>query len=140
MKDDQPLRRGGRYQKRDLRGRFGRPDRAEAPGRGELSVEEQRALQLDGAQDLGEHIHPASFAECGVWDKNAGLPVKFPKPLIASVEVHGNRNAGRKQTMHNMENLKKLPRYGQHAQQATDAFWAYDKLAYADGAIPKKDK
>lgn len=42
--------------------------------------------------------------------------------------------------MHKMENLKKLPQYGKLAPQATDAFWAYDKLALADGAIPKKYK
>ncbi len=42
--------------------------------------------------------------------------------------------------MHSMDNLKKLPKLGKLAQQATDAFWAYDKAALADGAIPKKYK
>lgn len=42
--------------------------------------------------------------------------------------------------MHSMDNLKKLPKLGKLAPQATDAFWAYDKAALADGAIPKKYK
>ena len=42
--------------------------------------------------------------------------------------------------MHSMDNLKRLPKMGKLAQQAMDAFWAYDKAALADGAIPKKYK
>ena len=42
--------------------------------------------------------------------------------------------------MHSMENLKKLPKLGKLAPEATKAFWAYDKAALADGAIPKKYK
>lgn len=39
-----------------------------------------------------------------------------------------------------MENLSRLPKMGKLSPQATDAFWAYDKAALADGAIPKKYK
>jgi AhpD family alkylhydroperoxidase len=39
-----------------------------------------------------------------------------------------------------MDNLKKLPKLGKLAPEATKAFWAYDKAALADGAIPKKYK
>ncbi len=39
-----------------------------------------------------------------------------------------------------MDNLKKLPKLSEHAPEATKAFWAYDKAAMADGAIPKKYK
>ena len=39
-----------------------------------------------------------------------------------------------------MENLTKLPKLGKLAPEATTAFWAYDKAALADGAIPKKYK
>lgn len=42
--------------------------------------------------------------------------------------------------MVSMENLKRLPQVGTLASAATDAFWAYDKAALADGAIPKKYK
>ncbi len=42
--------------------------------------------------------------------------------------------------MFSIDNLKKLPKLGHLAQEATAAFWAYDKAALADGAIPKKYK
>ena len=42
--------------------------------------------------------------------------------------------------MYNMENVKKLPKLGKLAKVATDAFFAYDKAALADGVIPKKYK
>ena len=42
--------------------------------------------------------------------------------------------------MQNMENLKKLPHVESLAPEAMAAFWAYDKAALADGAIPKKYK
>ncbi len=42
--------------------------------------------------------------------------------------------------MHSMDNLSKLPKMGKLSKQAMDAFWAYDKAALADGAIPKKYK
>ena len=40
--------------------------------------------------------------------------------------------------MYSKDNLKKLPKIGELAPEATTAFWAYDKAALADGAIPKK--
>ena len=42
------------------------------------------------------------------------------------------------QTMHSIDNLKKLSRFGELAPEATNAFWVYDKVAFADGAIPTK--
>jgi len=42
--------------------------------------------------------------------------------------------------MQTMENLKKLPRFDKLAPEATNAFWAYDRVALAEGAIPKKYK
>ena len=42
--------------------------------------------------------------------------------------------------MYSMSNLGKLPKLGEHAQEATAAFWAFDKAALAEGAIPKKYK
>jgi AhpD family alkylhydroperoxidase len=42
--------------------------------------------------------------------------------------------------MYNMDNLKKLPKLGKLAPEAVAAFWAFDKAALADGAIPKKYK
>jgi AhpD family alkylhydroperoxidase len=42
--------------------------------------------------------------------------------------------------MHSMENLKKLPKLADLAPEATAAYWAYDKAAYAAGTIPKKYK
>jgi alkylhydroperoxidase/carboxymuconolactone decarboxylase family protein YurZ len=39
-----------------------------------------------------------------------------------------------------VDNLKKLPKLAKNAPEATKAFWAYDKAALADGAIPKKYK
>jgi AhpD family alkylhydroperoxidase len=42
--------------------------------------------------------------------------------------------------MHSMENLKKLPKLADLAPEATASYWAYDKAAYAAGAIPKKYK
>jgi AhpD family alkylhydroperoxidase len=42
--------------------------------------------------------------------------------------------------MYSKDNLSKLPKLGQLATEATNAFWAYDKAALADGAIPKKYK
>ena len=42
--------------------------------------------------------------------------------------------------MFSMDNLKKLPKLGELAPDATKAFWAYDEAARAEGAIPKKYK
>ena len=42
--------------------------------------------------------------------------------------------------MYSLDNLKKLPKLGTLAPEATSAFWAFDKAALADGAIPKKYK
>ncbi len=42
--------------------------------------------------------------------------------------------------MYSMDNIKKLPKLGELAPNATSAFWAYDKAALAEGAIPKKYK
>lgn len=42
--------------------------------------------------------------------------------------------------MHSTENLNKLPKLAELAPEATAAYWAYDKAAYAAGAIPKKYK
>jgi len=42
--------------------------------------------------------------------------------------------------MHTMNNLTKLPKMGKLSPEAMTAFWAYDKAALADGAIPKKYK
>jgi AhpD family alkylhydroperoxidase len=42
--------------------------------------------------------------------------------------------------MYSMDNIKKLPKLGELAPEATKAFWAYDEAARADGAIPKKYK
>jgi AhpD family alkylhydroperoxidase len=39
-----------------------------------------------------------------------------------------------------MNNLKKLPRFSDLSPEAANAFWAYDKAALAEGAIPKKYK
>jgi alkylhydroperoxidase/carboxymuconolactone decarboxylase family protein YurZ len=39
-----------------------------------------------------------------------------------------------------MDNLKKLQNLAKNAPEATKAFWAYDKAALADGAVPKKYK
>jgi AhpD family alkylhydroperoxidase len=42
--------------------------------------------------------------------------------------------------MYSKDNLNKLPKLGKLAPEVTGAFWAYDKAALADGAIPKKYK
>ena len=42
--------------------------------------------------------------------------------------------------MYSTDNLKNLPKLSEHAPEVTKAFWAYDKLATADGAIPHKYK
>ncbi len=42
--------------------------------------------------------------------------------------------------MYSMDNVKKLPKLTELAKDATDAFFAYDKAALADGVIPKKYK
>ena len=42
--------------------------------------------------------------------------------------------------MHSMNNLKRLSRFNKLAPEATNAFWSYDKVALAGGAIPKKYK
>ena len=42
--------------------------------------------------------------------------------------------------MYSMDNLKKLPKLNEHAPEAGKAFWAFDKAAMAEGAIPKKYK
>jgi AhpD family alkylhydroperoxidase len=46
----------------------------------------------------------------------------------------------RKKTMYSKDNLKKVSQLGDLAPEATRTFWAYDKAALADGAIPKKYK
>ena len=42
--------------------------------------------------------------------------------------------------MYTGENLNKLGKVGDLAPEAMAAFWAFDKAALADGAIPKKYK
>jgi AhpD family alkylhydroperoxidase len=42
--------------------------------------------------------------------------------------------------MYSKNNLNKVSKLGDLAPEATKAFWAYDKAALADGAIPKKYK
>jgi AhpD family alkylhydroperoxidase len=42
--------------------------------------------------------------------------------------------------MYSKDNLKRLPKMGKLSPEAMNAFWAYDKAALADGAIPKKYK
>ena len=42
--------------------------------------------------------------------------------------------------MYSKDNLKKVSQLGDLAPEATRTFWAYDKAALADGAIPKKFK
>ena len=42
--------------------------------------------------------------------------------------------------MYDMKNLDKLKKLEAHAPEATKAFWAFDKAAWAEGAIPKKYK
>ncbi len=42
--------------------------------------------------------------------------------------------------MYTLNNLLKLPQLTELAPEATAAFWAFDKLAYSEGAIPKKYK
>ena len=42
--------------------------------------------------------------------------------------------------MYSKDNLNKLPKLAKLAPEGTAAFWAYDKAALADGAIPKKYK
>src|SRR5262249_46688121 len=39
-----------------------------------------------------------------------------------------------------MDNVKKLTKLAKFAPEVTKAFWAYDKAALAEGAIPKKYK
>lgn len=42
--------------------------------------------------------------------------------------------------MYDMKNLTVLKELATHAPDATQAFWAFDKAAWAEGAIPKKYK
>src|ERR1700748_2970692 len=42
--------------------------------------------------------------------------------------------------MHSMKNLGNLPEINKLAPEASGAFWAFDKAALVDGAIPKKYK
>ncbi len=42
--------------------------------------------------------------------------------------------------MYSMKNLETLPKMNAMAPEAASAFWAFDKAALADGAIPKKYK
>jgi AhpD family alkylhydroperoxidase len=42
--------------------------------------------------------------------------------------------------MYDMKNLAKLKNLETHAPEATKAFWAFDKAAWAEGAVPKKYK
>jgi AhpD family alkylhydroperoxidase len=42
--------------------------------------------------------------------------------------------------MIDMKNLQRLPQLGKLTPKATNAFWAYDASALADGTIPKKYK
>lgn len=42
--------------------------------------------------------------------------------------------------MYNKENLAKLKKMNELAPEAMKAFWAFDKLAVAEGAIPAKYK
>jgi AhpD family alkylhydroperoxidase len=42
--------------------------------------------------------------------------------------------------MYDIKNLARLKNLEAHAPEATQAFWAFDKAAWAEGAIPKKYK
>jgi alkylhydroperoxidase/carboxymuconolactone decarboxylase family protein YurZ len=37
-----------------------------------------------------------------------------------------------------MDNLKTLPKLAKNGREATKAFWAYDKAALTDAAVPKE--
>jgi AhpD family alkylhydroperoxidase len=55
-------------------------------------------------------------------------------------ELHINQEKEGLTTMYDMANLKKLKTAGKNAPTAVEAFWAFDKAAMADGAVPKKYK
>jgi AhpD family alkylhydroperoxidase len=42
--------------------------------------------------------------------------------------------------MHSMDNMDKLPKMGKLSPEAMTAFQAWDKAAFAEGAIPRKYK
>lgn len=42
--------------------------------------------------------------------------------------------------MYSMAEMKKLPQIKEFAKEETDAFWAYDKVAFSGGEIPAKYK
>ena len=42
--------------------------------------------------------------------------------------------------MYDMKNLSRVKQLEVHAPEAARAFWVFDKAAWAEGAIPKKDK
>ncbi|MGV9801866.1 carboxymuconolactone decarboxylase family protein [Mycobacterium sp. NPDC003449] len=42
--------------------------------------------------------------------------------------------------MYDMKNLRRLKKLDQHAPDAMKAFWAFDKQAFAAGALSERDK
>jgi AhpD family alkylhydroperoxidase len=53
---------------------------------------------------------------------------------------HHRAFKNRRYAVYNMKNLGKLKTVEANAPSATQAFWAFDKAAMADGAIPVKYK
>ncbi len=42
--------------------------------------------------------------------------------------------------MFDMKNLRRLKKLDEHAPDATKAFWAFDKAAFAEGALSTREK
>jgi alkylhydroperoxidase/carboxymuconolactone decarboxylase family protein YurZ len=60
-----------------------------------------------------------------------------------SVEEGGTSHSAtnhQEAVMYDMKNLAKLKNLEAHAPEALRAFWAFDKMAWAGGAIPRKYK
>lgn len=59
---------------------------------------------------------------------------------LIKIIVNENRRQKEKQLMYNKQNLTRIKRMNELAPEVMKAFWAFDKAAVADGAIPVKYK
>src|SRR6516225_8913866 len=80
---------------------------------------------MPGPAQIHRHGRFAMYAEWQINSKN--LDRKYPE-----------QNKGK--SMYQKENLAKLKQMNELAPEVMKAFWAFDKLAVAEGAIPVKYK
>jgi len=82
-------------------------------------------------------LHFALFRRLGLFDSLSLCRIAF---FPFHIHIGLGNSAGQEAAMYDMKNLAKLKNLEAHAPEATKPFWAFDKAAWTEGAIPRKYK